>query len=521
MPCPPPALAPDTWHPAPLFSLFTALALRNLSHRPARTALLLGGYGLGVGVMIVLLAIGEALLTQARDEKLVGGGAVTVLPEGLDIEVMKTGGVGGLFFSIDRAKFIYRQLLASPRLASAVTSVAPQIDGKLLYLRSRDRVMPVRASGEIPSRSAGVGAAAAVLAGHWSDDESDRRWMSPTPPQLYAEIDRFHLPPDEVEHRESWGEWHYFNVLSPDRKRWAFISFIVGGDVSKGPSADAAWGGQIAISVREQGGVTRKFVARSTARDVRFSTSDADLSIGASTVAVLPDGRYALHAVAREEKTGAPLTLDLIVSPTPRAFFPGAALSSGAFTSGYTVPGLRAAATGTLCIASTCERYSAAQSYHDHNWGVWRGVTWEWGASRAGDYTFLYGRVRSPDGSTAAAPLFLYLIDSLGFRSLFRPKEISYVDGRTITLNGATIRVPSRAVMEDARGSDTLRVELEIEDAIGTDTRRPLIERGDASAARALATPYFIQMKGTATLSGRLSGARVRGAGTGFFETYR
>ncbi|MEP6691762.1 MAG: ABC transporter permease, partial [Gemmatimonadaceae bacterium] len=66
------------------------LALRNLAHRPWRTLLLLFGYGLGVGVMIVLLAIGEALLTQARDERLVGGGAITVLPEGLDVEVMKT-----------------------------------------------------------------------------------------------------------------------------------------------------------------------------------------------------------------------------------------------------------------------------------------------------------------------------------------------------------------------------------------------------------------------------------------------
>ena len=66
------------------------------------------------------LSVGEALVTQARDEKLVGGGSITVLPQGLDVEVMKTGGVGGLFFSIDQARFIYDQLLASPRLAKSV-----------------------------------------------------------------------------------------------------------------------------------------------------------------------------------------------------------------------------------------------------------------------------------------------------------------------------------------------------------------------------------------------------------------
>ena len=80
------------------------LAWRYLAHRPWRSALLLVGFGLGVGVMIVLLAIGDAMLAQARDERLVGGGDVTVLPEGLDIEVMKTGGVGGLFFSIGNAR---------------------------------------------------------------------------------------------------------------------------------------------------------------------------------------------------------------------------------------------------------------------------------------------------------------------------------------------------------------------------------------------------------------------------------
>src|ERR671935_2043892 len=100
--------------------MIARLAVRNLAYRPWRSLLLLVGYALGVGVMIVLLAIGEALLTQARDEKLVGGGTVTVLPQGLDVEVMKTGGVGGLFFSIDRARFVYRQLLGAPRLARSV-----------------------------------------------------------------------------------------------------------------------------------------------------------------------------------------------------------------------------------------------------------------------------------------------------------------------------------------------------------------------------------------------------------------
>src|SRR5688500_9761302 len=116
--------------------MVSLLAFRNIVHRPWRSLLLFFGYGVGVGVMIVLLAIGEALLTQARDERLVGGGSITVLPEGLDVEVMKTGGVGGLFFSIDHARCVQRQLLGAPRLARDVRAVAPQIAGKLLYVRT-------------------------------------------------------------------------------------------------------------------------------------------------------------------------------------------------------------------------------------------------------------------------------------------------------------------------------------------------------------------------------------------------
>src|SRR5690606_4384163 len=99
-----------------------------------RSALLLGGFGIGVGVMIVLLAIGEAMLVQAREERLVGGGDITVLPEGIDVEVLKTGGVGGLFHSIPNARFLFLQLLDSPRNRADVQAVAPQIHGKLLYL---------------------------------------------------------------------------------------------------------------------------------------------------------------------------------------------------------------------------------------------------------------------------------------------------------------------------------------------------------------------------------------------------
>ena len=495
--------------------MIVLLALRNLAFRPWRSVFLLAGYGVGVAVMIVLLSIGEALLTQARDERLVGGGEITVLPEGIDVEVLKTGGLGGLFFSIANAGFIHRQLLASPRWSDVIRSVSPQIEGKLLYLRANGRDLPVRAVGEIPSATRAVGAAPELAAGHWDDDASDRRWLAPTAEELRHDIDHFHVPPADLERADSWGEWHYFNVLSDHGNRWVFLSLIVGGDVR-----GEEWGGQVLVTSHEQGGRSRRFVAMFPRDSIRFSTTRADLTIGRSSVTVLPDGRYAVRVVARAEDGIGTLTADLIVSPAPGAYFPGASLGSGDFVSGYAVAALRADASGTICVDARCERYDGAQAYHDHNWGVWSGVTWEWGAARAGEFTILYGRVNPPDRLDASSALFLFLVDSLGFRSLFRPATVSYSEGRTTVVDGRTVRVPARALLADARGGDTLRVELEIEDATATDMRRSSIERGEPGAAL-MRTPYFVQMKGRARISGRVGGRIVSGEGRGFFETYR
>jgi hypothetical protein len=498
--------------------MIRVLALRHLTLKPWRSVFLLLGFSMGVAVMIVLLSIGEALLDQSKDERLVGGGSITILPEGVDVEVLKTGGLGGMFFSIDHARFIYRQLLAAPRLHDVVAAVSPQIEGKLLYLRTADGAeRTVRASADIPSLTTAVGAAPTLLAGAWRDDSLDRRWRSPTPAELRHDIDHFHLPPPEAAGDPTWAEWHYFNVITPDRRQWAFITYMVAGAVG---DSSGRWGGQLLVTLHEQGRPARRFTSTVPARDVRFSTTDADLRIGEAGVDVLADGRYALRGTAREDGSGAPVKIDLVVAPAEGAYFPGASLTSG-IVSGYVVAGLRADATGSICVGGSCMRYDGAQAYHDHNWGVWRGVTWQWGAARAGQYTFLYGRVESSDSTTTTPSLVVYLVDEQGFLALFRPRDIRYVDGRTTRVGGAVIRTPSTAEMVDIRGSDTLRIALAIEDATATDTRAPGVERGDGLASRAIARPYFVQMKGTATISGRIRGTPLAGRGAGFFETYR
>ena len=95
------------------------------------------------------------------------------------------------------------------------------------------------------------------------------------------------------------------------------------------------------MTLHEQGKPGRRFTASVPSSQVRFSTDDANLRIGESRVDVLANGRYRVHAQAREDAGGAPLALDLEVAPFPGAYFPGASVAAG-IVSGYVVPGLRA-----------------------------------------------------------------------------------------------------------------------------------------------------------------------------------
>ncbi len=492
------------------------LALRTLSVRPWRTLALLAGYAIGVGVMIVLLSIGEAMMAQGREERLVGGGTVTVLPEGLDLEVLKTGGLGGMYFSIPNARFVYEQMLTSPRWADTIVAVAPQIEGKLLYLRLKDdRLLTLRATGEIPSRSAAVGAAPTITAGRWEDDDEDRAWSMPTPRERLAAMDHFHETPAAAPDRATWAEWHYFNLRTPDADRWAFLTFALAGDVPQGD-----WRGEVSLTWHQTGRAARRFAMTVPREAVRYSTTDADLTLGGSSVRLDEAGRYVVTATAREigVATGATARVALVVTPEPRAYFPNAAIGGDDLLSGYAVPVLRGTVHGEICLDARCTRFDAAPAYHDHNWGTWRAVAWEWGVVQAGSFGLLYGRVERTDALAVSEPLFLYLTDSLGFRTLMRPKRIHYDDTRRVVVAGVPVMVPARATLEDIRGADTLTLALDVEDAMVTDIRDR--QRGDGSW-RDAPRPYFVQLKGRATLRGRVGGRAIDATGVAFFETYR
>jgi hypothetical protein len=454
--------------------------------------------------MVVLLSVGEAMLDQSRDVSLVGGGEVTVLPLGIDIEAMRTGGLSGMFFAIDRARFLTRQVLGGPRQASLVRTVAPVIEGKLLYLCKASgpcRPAAVRAGGEIPSRAAALGTGLNVREGRWADSPADSLWIAPTRQQLYDDLDRFHIP---VTPDSTWGEWHYFNVVpSPDE--WWYVTYLVGGALPEG-----RWGGRVLVTHRRPDGRYDRFAADVPSSGVVLDTTRADLVIGPSSVRQ-HEGVYRLQGSA--SGTAGRLRLDLEVMPEPNRYFPAVEMRDEGFLSGYVVPALSASARGTICVNGHCDRLSGARAYHDHNWGVWRDVTWEWGAARGASLSLLYGGVYGPrtslaDAGAVTSPFFLGIVDSLGVRQVLQFGRVAY-EGALPAEGAQDAVAPARFTLRAGRGADSVRLTAEIEHALATEM--------SASAFRRL----FFQMRGRFELEGRLGGVAVSDTGRGFFETYR
>ncbi|MDT8436592.1 MAG: serine hydrolase [Gemmatimonadota bacterium] len=495
------------------------LVWSSLARRPGRSALLLAGYALGVGVTVALLSIGDALVEQSRDRDLLGGGDLLVLPAGIDLETLKTGGVGSLYFSIERAGWMYGEVLSAPRFAARVAAGAPWLDDELLHLRWKDTSVAVSAGGEIPSLSDALGVGAGVTDGRWVDGAAGRAWAAPSDSLRLARIDAFHLPGGAAAEDSTWAEWHYFNLVAPDGDWWLYLTYMVGGRVP-----DGRWGGRLLATLVEPGRADRHFESGYGAAEVLFHTDRPDLRIGPSRVRVDGLGRYYLSAVipaadgsgdpaARTAFARDTLRLELRLEPEPRRWLPPVDVSPGGFTSGYVVPVLAGRMTGRVCPPEGCREVEAAPGYHDHNWGVWSDVTWDWGQARAGDLSILYGGVRrhatEPGGTQAAeGRRFLFAVDSLGLRAVLPVRSIAY-EIRKPDEQGGRPAPPAAFRLEAGDGDERLVMTAAVDHA--RVSRRSEEDTGP---------DRFVQMRGAVEVSGRLQGEAVEARGEGFFETW-
>ena len=204
-----------------------------------------------------------------------------------------------------------------------------------------------------------------LLAGRWSDSERGpalgrRRRRASSTTRSTTSTAR----PAPRRGDSTWAEWHYFNVVLDD-DRWLYLTLTVGGRVG----VPGEWGGRVLLTVRGRGrgpprphprrpgrgGALRHQLRRPVAATVRGR--------------VRAGGRGVPGARAR--RAGA--RVDLRVRPAPDRYFPPTDLGGDALVSGYVAPALSPRPPGrSACrAASGC---AARAAYHDHNWGVWRGV---------------------------------------------------------------------------------------------------------------------------------------------------
>ena len=206
------------------------------------------------------------------------------------------------------------------------------------------------------------------------------------------------------------------------------------------------------VTHRRPDGRHDRYTAEASAAEVEFDTTRADLNIGESWVRQR-DGEYRLHVTASGER--GPARLDLVVRPKPNRWFPPVELRNDDFLSGYVVPALAATASGRVCAAGRCGTVRDAAAYHDHNWGVWRDVTWEWGAAQGEGVSLLYGGVYGPQDA-GSSPFFLALADSLGVRRVLRFGRIDYRGARPAD-GLAGVRAPERFSLIGTWEADTVQ----------------------------------------------------------------
>jgi hypothetical protein len=460
------------------------VALRSLRARPVRSAVLAGGFGLGVAVMAVLLGVAAVILDQARAPALSGGGDVVL------------GGVGG---RLPNARFILSSVLAEGPLASRVTAAAPSALSTL-YLVDEDGATPVRARGGIPSLDRALGDGVATdresLAA-WSDEAADRTWTNPNPEDVLRSMDRFHHVPDAPAWEGSWAEWLYFNGRSADAR--FYLTFLSG-------PPDAS--GRRTVGVRlqlERNGQMASYSDTMDLDEKAVLAEAPDLTVGGNRVRLVGrDYRIALDLTG--ESGGAHATGDLVLHATPgRSLPPLTIRGADGWLSGYVVPVISGTFDGELRVGGERLAFEGAAGYHDHNWGFWRDVSWQWGQVQGQDVSFVYGRVYPPASAAdpSRVPAFLMALGAdgpLGYATNVTIDETNGADGR-----------PQQVLVRARSSSLDVTLELEVRQ-----TTMTAWQPGMATAAL-----NFLQMRGPFQVSGRVGAKHVGFTAAGSGETFR
>jgi len=477
------------------------LALRSLATRPLRTAVLAAGFGLGIAVMAELLGVGQVILEQARSPALSGGG-----------DVLVAGAAG----PVESARFVMANVIGGAALAPRVAAASPWLRASLYLVAASGETIPVSARGAIPSLQKAVGDPEIADQPAWRDEPADAAWTRPRPDDVIRAMDRFHPIPQDTPHR-SWAEWLYFNGRTADGRVRFYLTFLVAGR-DRSDNSPSARSGKRPAFVRlqlDRDGRSTNYSAVEWIDERDLLARAPDLDVGGNRVR-LEDSHYritlALTGESRSHGPRAPdVTAEMTLDATPgRALPPFTIRGARGWQSGYVVPVLSGAIHGRLTIDGETLALNGASGYHDHNWGFWEGVHWQWGQVASGnspqDLSIVYGRVFPPASvaDTNRVPGALALIGPDGPIAFATNVSIAEAgDGATPQL--ITVR---------ARGNDVdLTLKFTVADIVRN--RMALTELASGAAMD------FLQLAGTYQVTGHAGGRDVSFTARGSAETFR
>jgi hypothetical protein len=395
--------------------------------------------------------------------------------------------------------------LGQPPLAGRVRATSPWSRETIYLIPSNTKSqtanpdaqpVTVRARGGIPSGERALGDPETADVAAWVNTPADRAWAVPDPADVLRAIDRFHPVPDVPTRADSWAEWLYFNGRSPTAR--FYLTFLIG--PYRAPGRRIAG---IRLQVDRGRGV-ESFGGTEQIGD-SVAAGAPELAIGGGRVR-LEGMRYRITLDLRDAR-GRTARGDLFIEAAPGRLLPPFEIHGAAgWRTGYVVPVMSGGLGGSLEVDGERLDLSGGVGYHDHNWGFWQGVSWQWGQVQTRDMSFVYGRVFPPSDAAdrARMPGFLAAIGPGG--------PIGYATNVTINeVGGDGPERPRQITVRATSASINLSMTFDVEDA---ETTR--LDRGPLSTGL-----DFLQLRGKYTVTGHIGERAIQLTAPGSAETFR
>jgi hypothetical protein len=353
----------------------------------------------------------------------------------------------------------------------------------------------VIATGGIPSLERALGNEESGSVAAWRDSPEDTAWTRDTPEKVLRYIDRFHAIPDAPDWADSWAEWLYFNGRTEAAR--FYLTFLVG---PRTPGGGRRAGVRLQL---DRDGTIETFGGSAELADADLQRAP-DVTIGKSSIR-LEGMTYRIH-LDLEGAGGRRVVGDVALEASAGRLIPPVEVAGArGWQTGYVVPVMSGRLHGAMVVDGTRLSVDGGVGYHDHNWGFWRDVSWQWGQVQHEDLSFLFGRV-FPPRDAADADRLPGLVGALG-----PDGPLGFATDVRITEEDDERGQPS-IVTVTARG-DALNLVLRFDVASSTTTRMtdgPLANNVD-----------FLQLRGQYTVLGSVGSREISFTAPGTAETFR